>query len=82
MTAHGTPSLEGDATYAYSGLSRHAYLTNKHNHLKKLEAELPKIITENRNVYKFLWMLTSGRHMLTPHGPLLWNVMLPTSVLV
>ena len=35
LTAHGTPSMEGDATYAYSGLSRHAYLTNKHNHLKK-----------------------------------------------
>ena len=28
LTAHGTPSMEGDATYAYSGLSLHAYLTN------------------------------------------------------
>ena len=58
LTAHGTPSMAGDATYAYSGLSRHAYLTNKHNHLKQWEAELPKIIIEKRNVYKFLWILT------------------------
>ena len=34
LTAHGTPSVACDATYAYSGLSWHAYLTNKHNHLK------------------------------------------------
>ena len=36
LTTHGIPSMEGDATYAYSGLSRHAYLTYKHNHLKKM----------------------------------------------
>ena len=58
MTAHGTTSMEGDAIYAYSGLSRHASLISKHNHLKKGETELPKIIIENRNVYKFLWILT------------------------
>ena len=42
MTSRGTRSMEGDATYAYSVFSRHAYLTNKHNHLKNERLSYPK----------------------------------------
>ena len=30
-----THSMEYNATYPYSGLIQHAYLTNKHNYFKK-----------------------------------------------
>ena len=55
LISHGTPSMECDATYPYSGLCQHALLTNKNNHLKKWEADLPRIAIENWNVYKFIF---------------------------
>ena len=38
FTAYGIRSIKGDATYPYSGLSQHAYLTNKHkkHHFKNM----------------------------------------------
>ena len=54
--------MECDATYLYSGLSQHAFLTNKHNRFKKLEAELHRIVIENRNVYKFIFARSPTFH--------------------
>ena len=36
LIPHGPPSMECDASYPISGLCQHAFLTNKHNHLKKM----------------------------------------------
>ena len=41
----GPPSVECDAAYPYSGLIQHAYLTNKHNHYKKMRG----CVTQNSN---------------------------------
>ena len=36
LIPHGTRSMECDATYFYSGLIQHDYLTNKQHHFKKM----------------------------------------------
>ena len=36
LAPHGSSSMECDGTDPYSGSSQHAYLPNKHNHLKKI----------------------------------------------
>ena len=36
LTPHGPPFVEWDGIYTYSGSSQHAYITHKHNHLKKV----------------------------------------------
>ena len=58
LTPHGPPSMKcggTGGTYPDSGSSELVYLTNKHNHYSRIwEIELPKIITENRKVYKIL----------------------------
>ena len=45
LTTHDAPALECDATYPYSGLIQHAYLTNKHHHFKKMRGG----VTHNDN---------------------------------
>ena len=53
LTPHGPHSMECDAVYLHSGLSQHAYLTKGLIISRKWEAELPRMVIENRNVYKF-----------------------------
>ena len=36
LTRHGPSFMECDGTYPYSGSNQQAYITNKHNHLKKM----------------------------------------------
>ena len=53
LTSHEPHSRECDATYPQSGWSQHGNIILSIIS-RKWEADLPKIIIVNRNVYKFL----------------------------
>ena len=40
LTPHVPPFMECDATYPYSGLIQHDYLTNKHHGFKKIRGSV------------------------------------------
>ena len=53
LAPHGPLTRESYPTYSHSGLSQGIYKTNKHNHLKEIEAESPVTLFEYKTYETF-----------------------------